>query len=189
MAVPKEFMEMVYADIRRISDSGQLSKEDKLRLHRELDGRYQACIKDWYVGFWGTNSAGTYVRYSFLEDSPVSIGENLDMMKAKLETYSFQMNAVQPAIPAQQINVTTNVNVSITFEEVRSKIEEMTALSREQTDEILGKINELEEISKESSSRKTKWEKVKPIIAFALDKGADVAIAILSLVMQMKLGA
>ena len=44
------------------------------------------------------------------------------------------------------------------------------------------------EISKEKSSCKTKWEKVKPIIAFALDKGADVAIAILSLVMQMKLG-
>ena len=64
----------------------------------------------------------------------------------------------------------------------------MTALSREQTDEILEKINELEKISKENTSRKTKWEKVKPIIAFALDKGADVAIAILSLVMQMKLG-
>ena len=38
------------------------------------------------------------------------------------------------------------------------------------------------------SFHKTKWEKVNPIITFALDKGADVAIAILSLVMQMKLG-
>ena len=65
---------------------------------------------------------------------------------------------------------------------------DMTALSREQTDEILEKINELEKISKENTSCKTKWEKVKPIIAFTLDKGADVAIAILSLVMQMKLG-
>ena len=64
----------------------------------------------------------------------------------------------------------------------------MTALSREQTDEILEKIDELEKISKENTSRKTKWEKVKHIIASALDKGADVAIAILSLVMQMKLG-
>ena len=68
------------------------------------------------------------------------------------------------------------------------KIEDMTALSREQTDEILERINELEEIAKENSSRKTKWEKVKPIIAFALDKGADVAVSILSLVVQMKLG-
>ncbi len=110
------------------------------------------------------------------------------MMKAKLETYKFQMNAVMGETPAQQINVTTNVNVTVTFEQVRSQIEDMTALSREQTDEILEKIDELEKISKENTSRKTKWEKVKPIIAFALDKGADVAIAILSLVMQMKLG-
>ena len=179
MEVPKEFMDMVCADIQRITGSLNLSTGDKLKLHRELDGRYQACIKDWYVGLWGSNPTGTSVWYGFLENSPTSIGENLDMMKAKLEAYKF---------PTQQINVTTNVNVSITFEEVRSKIEDMTALSREQTDEILEKINELEEISKEKSSRKTKWEKVKPIIAFALDKGADVAIAILSLVMQMKLG-
>ncbi len=130
----------------------------------------------------------TYVRYSLLEDSPRSVQENLDMMKAKLETYKFQMNAVMGETPAQQINVTTNVNVTVTFEQVRSQIEDMTALSREQTDEILEKIDELEKISKENTSRKTKWEKVKPIIAFALDKGADVAIAILSLVMQMKLG-
>ena len=188
MEVPKEFMDMVCADIQRITDSLNLSTDDKLKLHRELDGRYQACIKDWYVGLWGSNSTGTSVWYGFLENSPTSIGENLDMMKAKLETYKFQMNAVYTETPTQQINVTTNVNVSITFEEVRSKIEDMTALSREQTDEILEKINELEKISKEKSSRKTKWEKVKPIIAFALDKGADVAIAILSLVMQMKLG-
>ena len=80
------------------------------------------------------------------------------------------------------------MNVSITFEQVRSKIEDMTTLSRKQTDEILEKINELEAISKENVSRKTKWEKVKPIIAFTLDKGADVAIAVLSLVMQMRLG-
>lgn len=188
MALPEEFREMVCNDIQRIAESGKLSASEKLKLHRELDGRYQVCIKDWRVGLWGTNSTATCVWYSTLEDSPRSVQENLEMMKAKLETYKFQMNAVTGETPAQQINVTTNVNVTVTFEQVRSQIEDMTALSREQTDEILEKINELEEISKDKSSRKTKWEKVKPIIAFALDKGADVAIAILSLVMQMKLG-
>lgn len=77
----------------------------------------------------------------------------------------------------------------MSFKEAKQKIEDMTALNREQTDEILAKIDELEKISKENISRKSKWEKVKPIIAFALDKGADVAIAILSLILQMKLGA
>ena len=64
----------------------------------------------------------------------------------------------------------------------------MTALSREQTDEAIEKVNELEAISKENISRKSKWEKVKPIIAFAMDKGADLGIAILTLIVQMKLG-
>ena len=104
-------------------------------------------------------------------------------MKHLTDTKTAQKNA-----PDINVTVNNNVTVNISFDQVREKIEDMTALSREQTDEILAKIDELEEISKEESSRKTKWEKVKPIIAFALDKGADVAIAILSLVMQMKLG-
>lgn len=49
-------------------------------------------------------------------------------------------------------------------------------------------MNALEEIAEESSSRKTKWEKVKPILEFALDKGVDVAITFMSLIVQMKLG-
>ena len=87
------------------------------------------------------------------------------------------------------ITVNNTLNISLSFEETKQKIEDMTALNREQTDEILAKIDELQKISKENISRKSKWEKVKPIISFAVDKGADVAIAILSLVLQMKLGS
>jgi len=54
--------------------------------------------------------------------------------------------------------------------------------------EIKSKIDDLENIYKESISKKKKWEKVKPILSFAIDKGADVAIAIMSLLLQMKLG-
>ena len=89
-----------------------------------------------------------------------------------------------------RVNVTVNntVHISISFDEARQKIEDMTALNQKQTDEILEKINALEEIAKELSSRKTKWEKAKPILAFALDKGADVAVTFMSLILQMKLG-
>lgn len=48
MRVSKEPYEMVSNDIKRLSKSGDLSHEQKLKLHREIDGRYQACIKDWY---------------------------------------------------------------------------------------------------------------------------------------------
>lgn len=162
-------------------------------LHRALDGKYQYAIADWdksmlcYVKGYG-------FKYEWLD--PTAIKANLSTMRPKLEAFMLGWNAVGSAAkfshssaPDVNVTVNNNVTVNISFDQVREKIEDMTALSREQTDEILEKINELEEISKEKSSRKTKWEKVKPIISFALDKGADVAIAILSLVMQMKLGA
>ena len=189
MEMPKEFYDMVCSDIQRIEESNRLSSEEKLKLHRELDGRYQACIKDWCKGLWGSLKAATIVYYSSLHDSPSSVQENLEMMKAKLETFKYQMNALSLPKPTEtNITVNNTVNISLPFEEAKQKIEDMTALNREQTDEILSKIDELEKISKENISRKSKWEKVKPIISYALDKGADVAIAILSLVLQMKLG-
>ncbi len=74
------------------------------------------------------------------------------------------------------------------FEQARQKIEDMPGLNDEDTEEIKSKIDELENISKESISKKKKWEKVKPILSFAIDKSADVAISIMSLILQMKLG-
>lgn len=189
MEMPKEFYDMVCTDIKKIEESSNLSFEEQSKLHRELDGKYQACIKDWHMGLWGACPDGGSFNYSLIEDEPRSFQENLEMMKAKLETYRYGMNAISlPKPPETNITVNNTVNISLSFEEARQKIEDMTALNREQTDEILSKIDELEKISKESISRKSKWEKVKPIISFALDKGADVAIAILSLVLQMKLG-
>ncbi len=189
MELQKEFYEMICSDIQRIEKAKALSTSELLKLHREIDGRYQACIKNWYNGLWGANSQKTGLFYNVIENNPDELIENLQMMKAKLETFRFQMNAAAiPELPSTQVNVTTNVNVNLTFEEARAKVEDMMALSREQTDEIIEKINELEKISKEKTSKKTKWDKIKPILSFALDKGADVAIAFLTLVVQMKLG-
>lgn len=190
MEMPKEFYDMVCSDIQRIEGSDRLSFGEKLKLHRELDGRYQACIKDWYKGLWGFSPSINSIHYSAIEDSQSCVQENLEMIKEKLGTYKYQMNAISLPKPSEtNITVNNTVNISLSFQEAKQKIEDMTALNREQTDEILAKIDELEKISKENISRKSKWEKVKPIIAFALDKGADVAIAILSLILQMKLGA
>ena len=92
-----------------------------------------------------------------------------------------------PVIPDININSTTNVNVTITFDQVRREIENMGALNQKETDEAIERVNELESISKENISCKAKWEKVKPIIKFAIDKGADLGVAILTLIVQMKL--
>lgn len=178
-------------DINKINES--LSNSDVTEmtaLHRELDGKYQCAINDWGKGMYGFAKDYGF-NYEFVGKE--SLRSNLSLMKSKLEGLILGLNTRGVAVShtkVPDVNVTVNntVNITVSFDEARQKIEDMTALSREQTDEILEKIDELEKISKENSSRKTKWEKVKPIISFALEKGADVAIAILSLVMQMKLG-
>ena len=156
-----------------------------LKLHRQLDGRYQACVKNWYNGLWGVDRDATQIYYGSIDNSRDSVKENLELMKAKLETFQFQMNVVEAsASPNTQVNVTTNVNVSITFEQVRSKIEDMTSLTDEQTKEALDKVSEIENVVKGGGSKKTKWEKIKPILTWLADKSFDVAMTILPLLLQ-----
>lgn len=187
MEMPKEFYDIICSDITRIDESHKLSSIDQYRLHRELDGKYQACIKDWRMGLWGSSNNGSTIYYNHLENSPTSVSENLQMMKAKLETFKFQMNAIAlPELPETQVNVTTNVGIHITFEQVRSQVEEMSSLTDEQTKEVLDKINEIEEAVKSTGSKKTKWEKVKPILKWLADKSCDVGIALLPLILKIQ---
>lgn len=185
---------IVRADIAKIDAA--LERKDEMELtalHRELDGKYQSCIRDWDKSMYGYFKDHGF-NYEYLGID--SVCDNLATMRPKLESFVLGLNEVaikgQTSFPKQSpdVNVTVNntVNISISFEETRRKIEDMNALSQEQTDEIIAKIDELEAISKEPVSKKTKWEKVKPILAFVLDKGADVAIAIMTLIVQMKLG-
>lgn len=183
-------------DIQKIDDVFSRCDESEMKeLHIILDGKYSAYIPDWGMSMYGYNRDYGFV-YRLLDTE--SKKHNLLLMKSKLEGYAgmLELNSKMNGSKSDwSVTVNNNnnnnnqINIEVSFEETRQKIEDMTALSREQTDEILEKIDELENINKENISRKNKWEKVKPIIAFALDKGADAAIAILALVMQMKLGA
>ena len=191
--VPKEFLEMVEHDIARIDQAVKNGLPTECwNLFREIDGRYQSCIMNWYNSMWESSADGTRIFYGRLQERPNEVKENLKFAKAKLETYRFQMNAVAiPQLPQANISFTNNnnnqVNIGITFEEARQRIEDMTALDKEQANELQSTINELEEISKEQSSRRAKWEKVKPIIAGVLKFGADAALVVLQAILQMKL--
>ena len=187
MNFPEAFKAMIMRDIQSIDESCKMPLEAKLRLHRQLDGRYQACVKNWYNGLWGVDRNATQIYYGSIENSHESIQENLELMKAKLETFQFQMNVAEvPSSPSTQVNVTTNVSVNITFEQVRSKIEDMTSLTDEQTREALEKVAEIEDVVKGEGSKKSKWEKIKPILTWLADKSFDVAMTMLPLLLQVQ---
>ncbi len=161
-----------------------------IELHRYLDGKYQYCIADWGKSMWGFTT-GVGFAYDVLGID--SLKENLSMMKPKLEAFMHGWNAnvktarQMPAnTPDVNVTVNNNVTVNITFEQVRSKIEDMTSLTDEQTKEALDKVLEIESVVKGDGSKKSKWEKIKPILTWLADKSFDVAMTILPLLLQVQ---
>lgn len=187
MEMKKEFLEMINGDISRI-DFEISEGDDKSRwiLFRELDGRYQVCIKDFYRGMWQSSHSGDKLYFPQLRQNPEYVSDNLKLIRSKLETFRFQANSVNvPKLPTTQVNVNNNINISITFEEVREKIEDMTSLTDSETKEILDKINEIEAVINSNDKKKTKWEKVKPVLTWLADKSFDVGVAILPLLLKI----
>lgn len=180
-------------DLNKISTAIQNNAPQELiSLHKYIDGKYQYCIADWGKSMWGY-AEGMGFAYDALDSE--SIKENLNMMRPKLEAFMRGWNVKSNSTGYSKssdvtvtVNNTNNINITLSVEEAKQKIEDMPGLTDAETEEIKGKIDELDTISKEDISKKKKWERVKPIIKFALDKSADVAITIMGLILQMKLG-
>ena len=191
--VPDGFLNQISIDLKRIDEMiEEGTDQERLKLHRELDARYQTCIKDWYVGLWEAMCGETSlvcIKYSCLERYPREVTENLEMMRTKIDTYQYQMNAMRPASsnqPITQINVTRNVSVHITFEQARSEVKEMSSLTDEQTQEVLERIDDIEQIINTDSSKKSKWERIKPVLVWLADKSYDLGKTILPLLLKIQ---
>lgn len=182
---------VIRADIDAIDSALATGVESVLlETHILIDVRYSAYIPNWGQSTYGYRNDLGY-HYEWLDKQ--SIRHNLSVFKANLSGYLYGFKTIeQDGLAANNVSVNVNnsnaISLSITFDEARKKIEDMPGLDDAATEEIKGKIDELENISKENISKKKKWEKVKPILAFVMDKGADAAIAIMTLVLQMKLG-
>lgn len=174
------------AMIDKALESG--NERSMLQVHQHIDGKYQACIAGWNQSVFGY-VPGYGFNYDVIGEE--SLKHNLQMMKPKLEGFVEGWNMIAApvttaTIPEINVNTTTNVNITITFEQVRSKIEDMTSLTDEQTKEALEKVSEIESVVKGQSSKKSKWEKIKPILIWLADKSFDVAMTILPLLLQVQ---
>lgn len=188
MEMPNGFYKMICDDIERLEKSNKLSDVHKMKLLREIDGRYQACIKDWFSGLWYANRSLTRICYEKLCGQDTSyVQENLDMMKAKLEAFRLGMNKIQISdTPSTNVTVNTNVNISLTFEQARSTVTEMSSLTDEQTREVLERIDEIERVVNTDSSKKSKWEQIKPVLKWLADKSYDLGKTILPLLLKIE---
>ncbi len=178
----------IKSDISIIDNILSCEDADEVRrIHRQIDGRYQACIDQWGMGMYGFHPQHGFAHDSLEIDS---LKDNLELMKAKLESYELRLNAKDKNPEGQNeynFVVNNNISIDITFAQARKAIEDMPGLKQDEVEEILGKIDELENISNQRIPRKKKWEMIHPILSFALDKSVDVAIMVLSLFLNMNI--
>lgn len=171
-----------------VADINEFDDTTKLNLYKEITAKYHTCIPK-----LGTGLYGYYEKNGFYEDiSGESLNHNLKQIHHKMNTfkslnYPTSENHIQTAPMVQITNKNENSLVmNVTFNQVRKEIEDMTSLTELEIREIMTKISELERIINSSDRKTKKWENAKGIIKWIADKGVDVGIALLPLLLQLK---
>ena len=129
------------------------------------------------------------LRSVVYDSSGNNVKQNVETMRQKL--YLFKAMEYKNAYAEIESGITVNntnqmtANINITFSEARENIENMSALSDEDIEEILEKINELEKIVNSTERKTKKWDKAKKIISWITTKGGDVAMTIIPLLMKI----
>lgn len=103
-----------------------------------------------------------------------------------LEKLRLQVELRKGNITINNTNTNENHNsIDMSFNMAREMINSMTALTNEEIEEIQKQINELEEIVSSKDSKSKKWSKARDVIKWVADKGVDVGIALLPLVLKI----
>lgn len=190
LAKDQEKQKEVRWDNKKIDDALTSDDEENMRsVHIYIDGKYGAYVPEWDKGLYGYVLKFGF-NYELIEKS--SLLHNLQLMKAKLEGYAigFERPKSRNYAPQNSVNVnvsnTNEVNVSVSFETVKEQIENMTSLTDKETEEILEKIKELEQIINSKDKKKNKWEKAKSVLIWLADKSCDIGMALLPLLLKIQ---
>lgn len=205
MEITDDFKDMINEDIINLKDAlSDISNTKtfeyaKLELYKELTAKYHP-----YVPNFGDGMYSYYANAGFYDDiEGDALRHNLHQAYNKLIVFKASgypyigsgaeksdNNIVLNANYTSQ-NVNNNLNennnsILVSFELVRQNIEGMTSLTEVEIEEILNKINELEQIVKSAERKSKKWDNAKGIIKWIADKGVDVGISVIPLLLQIK---
>lgn len=203
--------ETILKDIRRIENKDYYRAED---LQTELVAKYRGEIlhidEDLDQGYVGFSSSAYDVEPNYLSNL-INIKAKLEVLLAKMRDEKNKPQT-QPVSPikldlvnnnnsnSNSDNHSTNssdnnntlsntnnntVDVKLLFEDAKNKIEDDTSLGEEELQEILAKINELEELHDSDERPRNKWNKSKEVMTWVLTKGAKVASIVLPLITEV----
>lgn len=185
----REREKAIKLDKQKIEEALNSNDVEKMRtIHMEIDGKYGAYVPEWHKGMYGYFENFGFDHPALLENS---LTNNLNLMKSKLEGYALGLEKPlqKNYSPSGSVNVnvsnTNAINITVSFEQARQQIEDMTSLTDKETEEILAKIAELEEIINGKEKKKTKWEKAKSVLIWLADKSFDVGMVLLPLLLKI----
>lgn len=167
--------EIVKNDILKCKNCASYNDKEADKVRKNIQAKYTPLIE----GF----ETGLQMGWSDYEI--------LMQMAEKLELY-LAMGCPEKTHEGIVVNASSSatnqveLNLNISFSEVKDKIENMTSLPEADIQEALKKIDELESIVKSTERKTAKWEKAKSIIKWIADKGVDVGIAMLPLLLQIQ---
>jgi hypothetical protein len=121
------------------------------------------------------------------ENKAMEEHEQREIEKLRLQV---ELAKESSAVHNHNINNVENKNIinntmNISFEDARKTINDMSSLPENEIEEIQNKINAIEEIVNSKDSKSKKWTKAKEIVKWIADKGVDVGITLLPLLLKM----
>lgn len=185
----------------RISPKG-IDIYEKEILHMGIDTQLKEAVDNDIIKLESTTEEETKVIFDKYKNHIDGVNNNLtyssrfrEELKAALEGFKLfgYKNRSDNTRVGTQVNVNnqndnTNINsidISITFDQARDRIENNPYLAPEAIAEIVEKINELETINNESASKPNKWAKTKGVLSWLATQGVEIAATIIPLVLKV----
>lgn len=189
----EKFKNMVKEDIEKCIDMSDIQMGSDLYYGEETILRFYFYLISCYKRYISDIEDDLVKPVGTFDSEFDNCIENMKIIRRKLELFLEEDNDKQAGADTS-ITVSTNVvnqnsndvNINISFEQAKKTIENMTALPDVEVEEILSKVDELEKIVQSQERKTKKWENAKGIIKWIADKGVDVGITLLPLLMQIK---
>lgn len=193
-----EFKTMFENDMKNLEaamkdvDNEKTSEAEKLQLYKTVTTRYHGYIPKLSDGLYQYfPNRGLYGDVYGKE-----LISNVETLYNKMCTFKVMGYPVDDKMTSQQNTQTVQINnsntnenkidINISFAEARKKIESMNSLPENEIGGILEKIEELDKIVHSQDRKNKKWENAKSIIKWVADKGVDVGLTFLPLLMQIQ---
>lgn len=186
------FTRMIDEDIKKCEEylTGDRDAQKGTELHLELITKYPPYISHFGDSLYNYDPSRGFVMIEYFDSSAMI--HNMTIIKNRLiafKNYGYKNSksvATDKSISIENtLTATQNQTVYISFEDVKQRIEAMTGLSEVETKEALEKIDTIKLIVESEDPKKTKWQKVKPILVWLADKSVDVGIALLPLLLKI----